>query len=123
MSISSSVLNPAAIRTATRVRWRIFLLLMMLTAINYIDRASLSVAMPLMSKEFDLDPAMQGLILSSFFCTYAFMQVPGGMLADRYNPRVVLALSTVGWCFFQTLAAVATNWTMLLLTRLGREPS
>jgi ACS family D-galactonate transporter-like MFS transporter len=34
----------------------------MLTAINYIDRASLSVAMPLMSKEFDRDPAMQGLL-------------------------------------------------------------
>ena len=69
MRTSSSVLNPAAVTTATRVRWKIFLLLLMLTAVNYIDRASLSVAMPLMSKEFDLDPAMQGLILSSFFWT------------------------------------------------------
>ena len=119
MSTSSLVLNPAAITTATRVRWKIFLLLLMLTAINYIDRASLSVAMPLMSREFDLDPAMQGLILSSFFWTYAFMQVPGGMLADRYKPRIVIALSTVGWGFFQAIAAIATNWPMLLLTRLG----
>src|SRR6516164_7999275 len=119
MSTSYSVLNPAAIKTATRVRWKIFLLLLMLTAINYIDRASLSVAMPLMSKEFDLDPAMQGLILSSFFWTYAFMQVPGGMLADRYKPRIVITLSTVGWGFFQTIAAIATNWPILLLTRLG----
>ena len=119
MSTSSSALNPAAVATATRVRWKIFLLMLMLTAINYIDRASLSVAMPLMSKEFDLDPAMQGLILSSFFWTYAFMQVPGGMLADRYKPRIVIALSTVGWGFFQTIAAIATNWPMLLLTRLG----
>ena len=62
MSTSSSVLNPAAVATATRVRWTIFLLMLMLTSINYIDRASLSVAMPLMSKEFDLDPAMQGLL-------------------------------------------------------------
>src|SRR5215471_9075707 len=76
---------------ATRVRWKIFLLLLMLTSINYIDRASLSVAMPLIGKEFNLDPAMQGLVLSSFFWTYAFMQVPGGMLADRYKPRVVIA--------------------------------
>ena len=119
MSTSSSVLNPAAITTVTRVRWKIFLLLLMLTSINYIDRASLSVAMPLMSREFDLDPAMQGLILSSFFWTYAFIQVPGGMLADRYKPRIVIALSTVGWGFFQAIAAIATNWPMLLLTRLG----
>jgi ACS family D-galactonate transporter-like MFS transporter len=90
-----------------------------LVSINYIDRASLSVAMPLIGEEFDLDPATQGLILSSFFWTYAFMQVPGGMLADRYKPRIVIALSTVGWGFFQTIAAVSTSSTMLLLTRLG----
>jgi ACS family D-galactonate transporter-like MFS transporter len=119
MSISSSVLNPATTQVVTRVRWKIFFLMLMLVSINYIDRTSLSVAMPLISRDFDLDPAMQGLILSSFFWTYAFMQVPGGVLADRYKPRIVIALATVGWGFFQTVAAFSTNWVMLLLTRLG----
>ncbi|MCY1290530.1 putative sulfoacetate transporter SauU [compost metagenome] len=75
----------------TSVRWKIFLMMLFLIAINYIDRASLSVAMPLIAKEFDLSPTMQGLILSSFFWTYALMQVPGGMLADKYKPRIVIA--------------------------------
>jgi len=119
MSTSSTVINPTAIAATSRVRWKIFLLMLTLVSINYIDRASLSVAMPLIGMEFDLDPATQGLILSSFFWTYAFMQVPGGMLADRYKPRIVIALSTVGWGFFQTIAAVSTSSTMLLLTRLG----
>ena len=74
-----AVLNPPTTQVATRVRWTIFFLMLMLVSINYIDRTSLSVAMPLIGKEFDLDPAMQGLILSSFFWTYAFMQVPGGI--------------------------------------------
>src|SRR3974377_306271 len=115
MSTSFSVLNPAAVATATRVRWKIFLLMLMLISINYIDRASLSAAIPLTGKEFDLDPAMQGLILSAFFWTYAFMQVPGGMLADRYKPRIVIALSTVAWGFFQTIAAIETTGRRLLL--------
>jgi MFS transporter, ACS family, D-galactonate transporter len=119
MITSSSILNPPAAAVATRVRWKILVLMLMLTSINYIDRTSLSVAMPLIGKEFGLDPAMQGLILSSFFWTYALMQVPGGVLADHYKPRIVIALSTVGWGFFQTAAAVSTNWVMLLLTRLG----
>jgi len=101
------------------VRWKIFLMMLFLIAINYIDRASLSVAMPLIAKEFDLSPTMQGLILSSFFWTYAFMQVPGGMLADKYKPRIVIATATVFWGAFQALAAVCTNATSLLLTRLG----
>jgi len=104
---------------ATRVRWKIFLLMLFLVSVNYIDRASLSVAMPLISKEFDIDPAWQGVILSSFFWTYAFMQVPGGMLADRFKPRIVIALATVFWGAFQAIAAVATNSLVLLLTRLG----
>src|SRR5215475_4103290 len=103
----------------TNVRWKIFFLLLFMIAINYIDRASLSVAMPLIAKEFNLDSATQGLILSSFFWTYAFMQVPGGMLADRYKPRIVIALATIFWGAFQAIAAVATNSWTLVLTRLG----
>jgi ACS family D-galactonate transporter-like MFS transporter len=103
----------------TGVRWNIFFLMLFLVSINYIDRASLSVAMPLISKEFDIDPAMQGLILSSFFWTYALMQVPGGLLADRFKPRIVIALATIFWGAFQAIAAVATSWGVLLLTRLG----
>ncbi|HYP71529.1 MAG TPA: MFS transporter, partial [Variovorax sp.] len=103
----------------TKVRWKIFLMMLMLISINYIDRASLSVAMPLIAKEFDIGPAVQGLLLSSFFWTYAFMQIPGGMLADRYGPRVVIAGATLGWGFFQAIAAACTGWVSLLVTRLG----
>jgi len=119
MSNTISAVAATDVAKPTGVRWKIFLLMLFLISINYIDRASLSVAMPLISKEFDLDPALQGLILSSFFWTYAFMQVPGGMLADRFKPRIVIASATIFWGAFQAIAAVATNWPMLLLTRLG----
>ena len=62
-----TVVTPAP----TKVRWRIFVLMLMLIAINYIDRASISVAMPVISNQFDLDLRTQGFILSSFFLTYA----------------------------------------------------
>ena len=47
----------------TNVRWNMFLLLLLLVTISYVDRAALSVAMPLISKEFNLTPALQGLLL------------------------------------------------------------
>ena len=93
--MSDQVIAVAGAARPSSVRWKIFFLMLFLVSVNYIDRASLSVAMPLISKEFDIDPAWQGLILSSFFWTYAFMQVPGGMLADRFKPRIVIALATV----------------------------
>jgi ACS family D-galactonate transporter-like MFS transporter len=47
------------------------------------------------------------------------MQVPGGMLADKFKPRIVIAGATIGWGFFQAIAAASTSWVMLLLARLG----
>lgn len=124
MNTTTMTAQPAAGAAAgtvapTKVRWKIFLMMLFLISINYIDRASLSVAMPLIAKEFDIGPALQGVLLSSFFWTYAAMQIPGGMLADRFGPRVVIAGATLGWGFFQAIAAVCTGWFALLLTRLG----
>ncbi|SAL26753.1 d-galactonate transporter [Caballeronia udeis] len=103
----------------TSVRWKIFLMLLLLVTVNYIDRASLSVAMPMIASEFTLTPVMQGLIMSSFFWSYTLMQIPGGMAVDRFKPRLVLALCTLLWGAFQGLGALTTNAVSLLLTRLG----
>jgi ACS family D-galactonate transporter-like MFS transporter len=103
----------------TPVRWRIFLLILLIVSINYVDRASLSVAMPAISAEFGIDAAAQGIILSSFFWTYALMQIPGGWLADKYGPRRIIAGATILWGAFQALAALATGFPGLLLARLG----
>lgn len=116
MPVTSDIAAPSG---KSSVRWKIFIVMLILITINYVDRASLSVAMPLISKDFNIGPAVEGVILSSFFWTYAVMQVPGGMLADRFKPRIVIALATIFWGFFQAVAALCTNASTLLLTRLG----
>src|SRR3984957_15187730 len=110
---------PADVTRKTSVRWRIFCLILLIVSINYIDRASLSVAMPAISQEFGFGPAAQGLILSAFFWSYAFMQIPGGWLADRYRPRLIIAGSAILWGAFQLLTALVTGWIGLLLVRVG----
>ena len=103
----------------TNVRWRIFFLILGTVAINYIDRASLSVAMPISGHEFKISPAIQGVLLSSFFWSYCLMQIPGGLLADRFLPRSVIAGATIFWGGFAALAAATTGWITMLLTRIG----
>src|ERR1700761_8720033 len=116
MSESASV---TAVSGMTNVRWGIFFLILAPVAINYIDRASLSVAMPIISREFSISPAVQGLLLSGFFWSYCLMQIPGGMLADRFLPRAVIAGATIGWGAFAALGAASTGWITMLLTRIG----
>ncbi|MBK1787239.1 MFS transporter [Prauserella cavernicola] len=103
----------------TNVRWHLFVLLLLVGTLSYIDRISLSVGMPLIAEEFDLDPAVQGILLSSFFWTYAAFQVPGGWLADRIGPRKVLTIAVSLWSFFQLLTGLAANMWMMLMARLG----
>ncbi len=72
-----------------RVRWTIVLMLFVITIINYADRASMSVAKPGMSKEFGIDAAQMGWILSAFGWSYVVCQIPGGWLLDRFGSKLV----------------------------------
>jgi ACS family D-galactonate transporter-like MFS transporter len=97
-----------------RGRWTLIGLLATATFINYLDRGSLAVALPLMSRDLGLGPAEQGIALSAFFWTYAAMQIPMGRLVDRYSIKVVYAVCFALW----SLAAAATGfagglWTLV----------
>jgi MFS transporter, ACS family, D-galactonate transporter len=104
---------------ASTVRWRIFAIVFVLVVINLMDRMTLSIAMPTIAAEFDMDPAMQGLVLSALFWSYAVLQVPGGWLIDRFGPHALITGATVGWGFFQAVAGAASSGIALVASRIG----
>ena len=116
---TSTAPDTATVVRPTTVRWRIFAVVFGVVVINLIDRTTLAIAMPTISREFVLSPTMQGVLLSAFFWSYAVLQVPGGWLIDRFGPRRLIAGSTMLWGAFQGLAALATGGVSLLLTRVG----
>jgi sugar phosphate permease len=93
----------------TRYRWLMVLLCFLATAINYIDRANLGVAAPIMREELNISPEMMGLILGGFFWTYAVMQLPMGYLVDRFGPRLMYTVAVAWWSVFTALMAVANT--------------
>ncbi|MGH3641100.1 MAG: MFS transporter [Mycobacterium sp.] len=99
-------------------RWRIFLLLLVIGSVSYIDRVSISVGMPLIADEFGLNPQQQGYVLSAFFWTYAVFQIPGGWAADRYGPRRVIGSVMLLWAVIQTVTGLAANTIQLVVMRV-----
>ena len=81
----------------TRGRWAIVGLLFTASLINYFDRATISFALPLISTELHLGPEAKGVLLSAFFWSYALMQIPMGVLADRVNLRWLYAGAFTLW--------------------------
>jgi ACS family D-galactonate transporter-like MFS transporter len=102
----------------TRVRWKIFVTLLVLVALNYIDRGSISVALPLITKELHISKEATGIALSAFFWSYALMQIPGGWLVDKLRPRVMVAAAVTGWGIAQALTAAASSVAGLMSFRL-----
>lgn len=103
---STPIPSPSPVSaTARRQRWVLVSLLALATFINYLDRASIGVAMPVMRGELNLDPLHQGLVFSAFFWTYALLQIPFGWLVDRFRLKSLFALAFTLW----SLAAAATG--------------
>src|SRR6185503_724253 len=107
-----------AITVSNRRRWTIVWLLFAASLINYFDRQTLSFAMPLIAKDFNLDAAKQGLVLSAFFWTYTYLQIPIGLCADRFNLRWLYAGAFVIWSVAQGLMGFASSLAMLIGCRM-----
>jgi MFS transporter, ACS family, D-galactonate transporter len=101
-----------------RGRWTIVGLLFVASLINYFDRATISFALPLISKDLHLGPEAKGVLLSAFFWSYALMQIPMGILADRVNLRWLYAISFTVWSVAQGLMGFATGLGALIAFRM-----
>src|SRR5437868_13907721 len=94
-------------------RWAVVSLLFSASLINYLDRAAISFALPLISRDFRLTAQSKGLLLSSFFWSYAVMQIPIGWCADRFNLRWLYAGAFTIWSFAQGLTGLASSLAAL----------
>ncbi|HJS98256.1 MAG TPA: MFS transporter [Terriglobales bacterium] len=99
-------------------RWLIVSLLFSASLINYLDRAAISLALPLISTDLHLLPVSKGLLLSSFFWSYALMQIPVGWCADHLNLRWLYAGAFAIWSFAQGLTGLAGSLEVLILFRV-----
>ncbi len=86
--------------------------------INYIDRANLAIAAPSIRTELGLNSAEMGLVLSAFFWTYAFLQLPAGWFIDKVGVRISLALAVGWWSLFTMATGVSRGVSQLVGTRL-----
>src|SRR5439155_15166517 len=99
-------------------RWGIVGLLFTASLINSLDRAAISFALPFISGDFHLTPETKGLLLSSFFWSYALMQVPIGWSADRFNLRWLYAGAFAVWSLAQGLTGLAESLAVLIGFRI-----
>ncbi len=98
--------------------WTIAALLFAAGFINYLDRAIVSVALPVIAVDLHLGPAAKGVLLSAFFWSYALMQLPMGWAADRYNLRWLYSVAFALWSLACGLTGFAASLVVLIAMRV-----
>jgi len=110
-----------------RRRWTIALLLGVGVLVNYFDRVNLSVSRDALQASFGISAVMFGYLSSAYNWTYALLQLPSGLLLDRFGVRRVGIISTMIWSVASFAAAISTGMGGLFGARfllgIGEAPT
>jgi len=110
-----------------RRRWIIALLLGFGVLVNYFDRVNVSVAQTALHTAFGVTTVEFGYLLGAYSWTYCFMQVPCGMLLDRFGVRKIGLIGSFLWSIASFGGALSTGIPSFFASRLvlgvGEAPS
>lgn len=101
-----------------RRKWIVFVLVFFGILISYIDRGNLSIAATAIMHDLQLSPQRMGLLLSTFFWTYAFFQLPAGFFIDRFGIRAVYAIAFILWSLASASIALSRGPGDIIASRL-----
>jgi MFS family permease len=110
--------QPSAAKSRASAQWILLALLVASVFINYIDRGNLSVSATDIVRELSLTKTQMGLLLSSFFWTYAICQLLSGWLVGRFNVHIIFAIGFLVWSLATAATGLATAFVPLLMFRL-----
>src|SRR5438132_3870924 len=95
----------------------VWVLLILAWAANFVIRVGFSALLPSIIDELELSYTRAGLLASAFFYAYVLMQIPSGLLGDRFGRRRVLLIGLVGGALAAGLTGLAGSLVTLFLAR------
>jgi len=95
------------------LRWRMIGLAFWATAINYLDRQTLSVAAPVLSEQFHMSDVAYSRVTTAFLLAYTIMNGVSGPMIDRLGTRLGYGLCVLWWSVSAMLHSFASGATSL----------
>lgn len=115
----------SAVTRRSHVRYAILAMIFAMTAINFADRAAMSVSGSAIKSDLGISPVTLGYIFSAFGWSYVVAQIPGGALLDRYGSKAIYLASIIAWsactfaCGFASFMVPTSAVIALFALRLG----
>ncbi|MFP1259591.1 MFS transporter [Klebsiella michiganensis] len=99
MSLDATIEKKKGVPT----RYLILLIIFIVTAVNYADRATFPNAGTEVAKELPLSAVSMSYIFSAFGWAYLLMRLSGGWLLDKFGSKNVYSCSLFFWSLFTFL--------------------
>ncbi|MBU2946219.1 MFS transporter [Zobellia uliginosa] len=99
---------------STRKRYNILAMVFITVVINYLDRSNISVAAFAMKEDIGLSNVQMGYVFSAFAWTYACLQIPGGIVADKLPTRILYSVMMALWSVATLIQGMVSSFGALL---------
>jgi sugar phosphate permease len=103
---------------STRSRWVIFGVLALQYLLVYFHRVCPAVVAPELTKTFQISGTSLGVLASGYFYSYAIMQIPVGLLSDRWGTRKTITLFSAAAAVGALLLALAPTFGFAIFARI-----
>ena len=99
-------------------RWTIVALLAVGVLVNYFDRINISVAGPSLARELGLSALDLGFLFSAFAWSYSLLQIPAGIVLDRFGVKWVGRIGIFLWGVASLVTAFAGGYRGIFAARV-----
>lgn len=98
-------------------RYTVLAILFATSIVSFMDRMAMSVVIPYIKADFELNTLQAGVLMSAFFASYSLAQIPGGLLADKFGVRKVATIALLWWSIFTAITGAVANFSQMLIAR------
>jgi MFS family permease len=100
-----------------RYAWYVLAVLSFINFMNYLDRQVMFALYPYVQDDLGLSDFQLGLLAPAFLIVHSVFSIPGGLLADRWFKRKVIAIGVSLWSLATMLGAAARGFADMFVYR------
>ena len=90
----------------TGTRWIVLAIIIVASSVSYMLRINVSILGDAMIRDLGMNAYQLGIVLSAFAAGYTIFQFPGGIIGDKFGPRLTITTIAVSWTLLTVVTAV-----------------
>jgi len=88
------------------LRWAVLAVIILASFVAYVLRTNVNIVGEAMIRDLGMSTEQLGIVFSAFAAGYALFQIPGGMIGNRFGPRLTITALGVLWCVLTVITAL-----------------